>query len=503
MFKKIIKGIKFLLILLVLAISSFVLTSIAAPPASKYNLGETLAPNCAPGDPNCTVVAPAASGVNADITALTGLTTAITVAQGGTGATTADGARTNLGLGSTDSPTFAGLTLTGNQTLNAQSDLLFADADSSNTVGFQAPNIVNVNVLWTLPATDGTAGQVLSTDGAGGLSWYTPVTQLNQLNDATIATPIAGQILIYDGVDSFDNQTMSGDVIISTTGVTTIQPNSVALTTDTVGNYVASITNGSGISGGDGGNEGSALTLSLGPLTADWNQTGAFDIILNNSSSELKILEAGITPTFYGIFDVADLTTSDKTYTFPDASGEVSLLGQTIESAEITDGTITTVDIADNSVNGAKIALGFDAQGDIMYYNGIDWVRLPAGTAGQFLQTQGAGANPVWAADNTMYNTDGTVGVGRNIALTDTLNFDANTLFIDGTNNKVGIGTATPGQALEVNGGMRLNTATAKPACDATVRGTFWVTQGAVGVKDTVEVCAKDATNVYAWRAIY
>lgn len=38
------------------------------------------------------------------------------------------------------------------------------------------------------------------------------------------------------------------------------------------------------------------------------------------------------------------------------------------------------------------------AQGDILYYNGTNFVRLPAGNNGEFLQTQGAGANPQWAA---------------------------------------------------------------------------------------------------------
>ena len=36
------------------------------------------------------------------------------------------------------------------------------------------------------------------------------------------------------------------------------------------------------------------------------------------------------------------------------------------------------------------------AQGDILYFNGAYWVRLPTGTAGQVLKTQGSGANPVW-----------------------------------------------------------------------------------------------------------
>ncbi len=36
------------------------------------------------------------------------------------------------------------------------------------------------------------------------------------------------------------------------------------------------------------------------------------------------------------------------------------------------------------------------AQGDILYYDGSSWTRLPAGTAGQLLATGGSGANPSW-----------------------------------------------------------------------------------------------------------
>lgn len=38
------------------------------------------------------------------------------------------------------------------------------------------------------------------------------------------------------------------------------------------------------------------------------------------------------------------------------------------------------------------------AQGDLLYYNGSELTRLPAGTDGWFLKTQGAGANPTWVA---------------------------------------------------------------------------------------------------------
>jgi hypothetical protein len=68
---------------------------------------------------------------------------------------------------------------------------------------------------------------------------------------------------------------------------------------------------------------------------------------------------------------------------------------------------------------------------------------------------------------------------------------------------RVGIGAVSPTRELEVNGGVRLNTATSKPACDATARGTFWVTQGGAGVKDSAELCAKDAADTYVWRPLY
>lgn len=72
----------------------------------------------------------------------------------------------NLGLAA-----LSGATFTGDVTLNAQSDLRFADSDSSNWVALQAPATVSSNVTWTLPSADGSASQALSTNGSGTLSW--------------------------------------------------------------------------------------------------------------------------------------------------------------------------------------------------------------------------------------------------------------------------------------------------------------------------------------------
>ena len=48
---------------------------------------------------------------------------------------------------------------------------------------------------------------------------------------------------------------------------------------------------------------------------------------------------------------------------------------------------------ADNSITGAKIAMGSDAAGDLLYYNGTDYARLAKGNNGETLES---GATPIW-----------------------------------------------------------------------------------------------------------
>ena len=72
------------------------------------------------------------------------------------------------GYAKTSGPTF-----TASVTLTAQAPVRFADSDGSHWVAFRAPATVASNVTWTLPAADGTANQVIRTDGAGNLSFIT------------------------------------------------------------------------------------------------------------------------------------------------------------------------------------------------------------------------------------------------------------------------------------------------------------------------------------------
>ena len=104
------------------------------------------------------------------------------------------------------SPTF-----TGNVTINAQGDLRLADSDSSNYVGFQSPGTVSSNVLWTLPGADGSAGQQLTTDGSGTLSWSAAVNvAAGSLTGTTIASGVTASSLT--SVGTLTGLTIDGDV---------------------------------------------------------------------------------------------------------------------------------------------------------------------------------------------------------------------------------------------------------------------------------------------------
>ena len=69
---------------------------------------------------------------------------------------------------------------------------------------------------------------------------------------------------------------------------------------------------------------------------------------------------------------------STKTHGRMVTDGSISsgnIADNAITTVKVLDANITGAKIADNSITGAKIALGGDTTGDIMYYDGTNWVR--------------------------------------------------------------------------------------------------------------------------------
>jgi hypothetical protein len=122
---------------------------------------------------------------------------------------------TDVTLGGAAVTTFAGLSSITSADINAtatidldnQADLRFyeATANGSNYVGFQAPASITADVLWTLPAADGTSNQVLSTNGSGTLQWNTISTNSITQGDSAVTVTDTGSdgtvTFRTDGVD--------------------------------------------------------------------------------------------------------------------------------------------------------------------------------------------------------------------------------------------------------------------------------------------------------------
>ena len=111
----------------------------------------------------------------------------------------------------------------GNGSSTGGSLKLMEDTDNgSNFVGLKAPNSVASNVTFTLPSADGSANQVLGTDGSGTLSFLSTTSTLAGATDSDISSPGTGHILVHDGSDSFDNVAVSGDATLAANGALTI-----------------------------------------------------------------------------------------------------------------------------------------------------------------------------------------------------------------------------------------------------------------------------------------
>ena len=156
--------------------------------------------------------------------------------------------------------------------------------------------------------------------------------------------------------------------------------------------------------------------------------TGAADrdpAIGNDTVTSSKISDDAVTAAKINILDDA-LAATDAHIMVADGTdfGNVAISGDvTMTNAGVVTIANTSVEnamLADNAVDGTHIALGSDAQGDVMYYNGTDYVRLAPGTSGQFLKTLGASANPAWGTvvtDTSGAWTSGTATTGKALVM--------------------------------------------------------------------------------------
>ena len=144
---------------------------------------------------------------------------------------------------------------------------------------------------------------------------------------------------------------------------------------------------------------------------AKMQNVSATNRILGRDSAGAGVIEEITPANLRTMINVEDGATADQTKA--DINGLAITTVGTIDTGVWQGTAIASAYIADNAITGAKIALGSDAAGDIMYYNGTDYVRLGIGSDGQVLTVNDAGNAPQWE------NASGGGGVSGDTFATD------------------------------------------------------------------------------------
>ncbi len=134
-------------------------------------------------------------------------------------------------------------------------------------------------------------------------------------------------------------------------------------------------------------------------------------------------------------------TTNDKKHVCLDASTGAAVWTET--TSGLTNHTF-------DSATHTDVAAITEAQGQVLYYDGANWNALGVGTAGYFLQTRGAAADPVWAsgAGQDVHTLDG--GIHSNVAVI--VEAQGMILYANGTPAWDGLAPGTSGQVLQTQG---------------------------------------------------
>ena len=321
---------------------------------------------------------------------------------------------------------------------------------SAATIDENAVGVFELNV------TEGTAGYFLKTDGAGGLSFAAVVTDPSMAGDVggtTSANVIgAGKVLASHLATPLKDFTV--DTGVGSLGVDTFALSSAPGSVNAIIVYVDGIVQ-----------PPSAYSLGTNPNQITFTVDPPVDSVIRivhlgfqstvGTPSDGSITHAKLATNSVQTDNIVNLTIAtgdiaDDAITgakiYAQTITESLIAPNTITNISIANATVTGTQIADNAVDGTKISIAgnvagdimsYDGtnwvrniagnvQGDILYHNGTSWVRLPAGTATHVLTTTGAGANPYWAAGSSGTALPA-VGADGNVLTSDGTNWASET----------------------------------------------------------------------------
>ena len=281
-------------------------------------------------------------------------------------------------------------------------------------------NRIAANSIGNLDGTSTITGSFVG-DGTNlsGVTSYTDSDTKTKLNADGV---ISGSSQVFSDI--------SGDVLISSDGTAAIQANSVTLGTDTTGDYVGTITGGTGLSS-TGATTGEGIAHSL---SVDYGTTSGTALEGDTTVDDVSI--ANLKTRLAGGF-------ASNAVQIGDSSDTVTIAGNAIVSGNLTvSGTTTSVNSNEVNIGDNVIVLNSDETGTPSQNAGIEIERGTSTNASILWDESndywvsglaGAEERIVVGAGNTSITTLGTISTGtwNGTAIAhDYIGLDA----IDGTN---------------------------------------------------------------------
>jgi hypothetical protein len=409
----------------------------------------------------------------------------------------------------------------GNGSTSGGSLKLMEDSDNgTNSVALKAPDTLASDLAFVLPSSDGSANQVMATDGSGNLSFVSTTSSLEGASDTDISSPTSGQILVHDGSDSFDNVSLSGDVTMNSSGVTVIGAGTVEFA---MLDGAVVQTSGESFSDDDVSLMTSAAILDKIQETAtledldfsDGTNTGSVDLdsqslTIAGTTNEIETSASGQTLTVGLPSDVTvgnDLTVTnnlivsgqlqsdDITASTMTASGNVVVTGNLTVN-----GTTTTVNSTTTSVADPVFEIGDDASDDNLD-RGLKFKYNSGGAKVGFFGYDDTDAAFTFIPDatdssSTFSGSAGNVKFGG-LALTGSITSvdgaaptAGQVLIGNGSNGDMELATLTAGEGLDVTNADGSITLSAEDATDsnkgiASFSASYYtVTSGDVAIND-------------------
>tara|TARA_B100000683_G_scaffold277288_1_gene334976 strand:- start:14661 stop:17315 length:2655 start_codon:yes stop_codon:yes gene_type:complete len=275
---------------------------------------------------------------------------------------------TNVNVSGAISNSTNELTISSNVKLPSATQLRFYDGANANYTAFRAPASLTANTTFILPDGDGSADQVLSTNGSGTLSWVDAGAGGGEANQNAFSNvAVAGQTTVSADAETDTLTLVAGTNVTITTdaGTDTITINAAGGSGGTPGGSNTQVQfNDSSSFGGDAGLVYNKTTDTLTGININATTITATTV----EADTLQTSGTGV-PTFTSasniIFDAANAVVLQKTPLRLGAFDQDAL----------------------NALTGQAGDMVYDSNaGDVLFYNGSTWKS----TAQQFSFSIGA-----------------------------------------------------------------------------------------------------------------